>query len=173
MCNFDHITALDQGITWLFVLQGYIVCHSQVACPGKSHLSGGRSGMGASLPEQRVAASIFFGRHLSTTPPHTTAIWTLEGYPVVFLLSSKSGGSEGIASNPSSGELQCGGQLHRGSPTKWVFRFLFIFSMFCGVKGFMVAGVQIMSGQVRLDLWLATGIMYTCTNLFHGRVVSD
>ena len=38
---------------------------------------------------------------------------TWEGYPVVFLLSSKSGGPEDFAPIPPSGELPCGRQLQR------------------------------------------------------------
>uniref|UniRef100_A0A8C4WPH4 tRNA (adenine(58)-N(1))-methyltransferase n=1 Tax=Eptatretus burgeri TaxID=7764 RepID=A0A8C4WPH4_EPTBU len=38
---------------------------------------------------------------------------TLEGYPMVFLLSSKSWGPEGFAPMPSSGELPRGGKQHR------------------------------------------------------------
>ena len=38
---------------------------------------------------------------------------TLEGYPVVFLQSSKSGCPEGFSPIPSSGELPCVGQLHK------------------------------------------------------------
>ena len=38
---------------------------------------------------------------------------TREVYPMVFLLSSKSGGPKGFSPIPSSGELPCGGQLHR------------------------------------------------------------
>ena len=60
--------------------------------------------------------------------PKETAVWwttpqhhpdthdrnqTREGYPVVFLLSSKSGASEGFVPIPSSGELRGGGQLQK------------------------------------------------------------
>ena len=38
---------------------------------------------------------------------------TREGYSMVSLLSSKTGGPEGFAPIPSSGELPCKGKLHR------------------------------------------------------------
>jgi len=63
---------------------------------------------------------------------------------VVSLLSSKIGGPEGIAPILSSGELPCEGQLHRRYSHGVGFQIFFnAFSMFCRMKGFMVAGVQI------------------------------
>ena len=43
----------------------------------------------------------------------TPGTGTWEGYSVFFLLSSKSGGPEGFAPIPSSGELPCEWKLHR------------------------------------------------------------
>ena len=49
----------------------------------------------------------------SAPPRHTLPQSGREGYPVVFLLSSKIGGPEGLAPIPLSGELPCEGMLHR------------------------------------------------------------
>ena len=55
---------------------------------------------------------------------------------MVSLLSSRSGGPDGFAPIPSSGELHCGGQLHSRYSHGVVFNFLCVFLVFCGVKGF-------------------------------------
>ena len=70
---------------------------------------------------------------------------TWECYPVVSLLSSKIWGPEGFAPIPSSGDLPCEGKLHRRYSHGVGFQIFFnAFGMFCGMKCFTVAGVQIL-----------------------------
>jgi len=74
-------------------------------------------------------------QHDSDTHYHNL---TWEGYPVVFLLSSKSGGPEGFAPIPSSGELPCGGQLHRRYSHRVGFQFSLCFSRVLRSEGFYI-----------------------------------
>jgi len=61
---------------------------------------------------------------------------TQEGYPMVFLPSSKSGGPEGFVPIPSTGNLPCGEQLHRRYSHSVGFQFSLRFSYVLRREGF-------------------------------------
>ena len=63
------------------------------------------------------------------------------GFPPII----KDWGPEGFAPILSSGELHCEGKLHRRYSHGVGFQIFFYASrLFCGVKGFTVAGVQVL-----------------------------
>ena len=91
-------------------------------------------------PEATASASPKETTTWWTTPQHHPDTYyhslTQEGYPMVFLLSSKSGGPEGFAPIPSSGELPCGGQLHRRYSHRVCFQFSLHFYCVLRNEGF-------------------------------------
>ena len=68
--------------------------------------------------------------------PHTRLQSDAGSYPMVSLLSSKSGGPEGFAPIPSSGELPCGVQLHRRYSHGVGFQIYFCFPYVLRNEGF-------------------------------------
>ena len=83
------------------------------------------------------------GRYRSITPTHTTAIQPRKVIPC-FSSNQTVGTLKALAQSRHPVSYPANGSCTGGTLTEWVFSFLCVFSVFCGVKRFMVAKVQIL-----------------------------